>query len=116
MLPDYQGLGIGNKISEYLAELYISQGYRYFAKTANPRMGEHRQKSDLWRATSSNLKQSRKDIDNIHLKPRPLGRHTSENSIRMFMKRVCYSHEYIGNEYTIIGKCDWNKPKANKLF
>ena len=116
VLPDYQGLGIGNKISEYLAELYISQGYRYFAKTANPRMGEHRQKSDLWRATSSNLKQPRKDIDNIHLKPRPLGRHTSENSMRMFMKRVCYSHEYIGNEYTIIGKCDWNKSKANKLF
>lgn len=96
VLPDYQGMGIGNTFSEYLGELYLSQGYRYWGKTANPRMGEHRQKSSLWRPTSSNLKKPRKDIDNIHLKPRPKGRHTSEESMRNFMRRICYSHEYIG--------------------
>ena len=77
VLPDYQGLGIGNKISEYFGELYLSQGYRYFGKTANPRMGEHRERSELWKATTSNLRKPRKDIENVHLKPRPKGRNTS---------------------------------------
>lgn len=116
VLPDYQGMGIGNTISEYFGELYLSQGYRYFGKTANPRMGEHRQKSVKWRATSSNLKEPKKDLNNIHLKPRPKGRHTSVESIENFMRRLCYSHEYIGDDNTIIGECTWKSSKSNKLF
>lgn len=102
VLPDYQGMGIGNKFSEYLGDLYLSQGYRYWGKTANPRMGEHRQRSNKWRATSSNLKQPRKDIDSIALTPRPRGRHTSEESMRNFMRRLCYSHEYIGDKEQVV--------------
>ena len=116
MLPDYQGLGIGNKISEYFGELYLSQGYRYFGKTANPRMGEHRERSDLWKATTSNLRSPRKDIQNVHLKPRPKGRNTSEQSIINTMTRLCYSHEYIGNENTIIGENMQHKNYVKKLF
>lgn len=116
VLPDYQGLGIGNKISEYFGELYLSQGYRYFGKTANPRMGEHRERSDLWKATSSNLRKPRKDIENVHLKPRPKGRNTSEQSIINTMTRLCYSHEYIGNENTIIGENMQHKNYVKKLF
>lgn len=115
VLPDYQGLGIGNKISEYFGELYLSQGYRYFGKTANPRMGEHREKSKKWRATSSNLR-VRKDIQNVKLKPRPKGRNTSIESIISTLTRLCYSHEYIGDENTIIGECTYNKSKSKKLF
>ena len=116
VLPDYQGLGIGNKISEYFGELYLSQGYRYFGKTANPRMGEHRERSDLWKATTSNLRSPRKDIQNVHLKPRPKGRNTSEQSIINTMTRLCYSHEYIGNENTIIGENTQHKNYVKKLF
>lgn len=39
VLPDYQGMGIGNKLSETLGQAYIEKGCRYFAKTSNPRMG-----------------------------------------------------------------------------
>lgn len=116
VLPDYQGLGIGNKISEYFGELYLSQGYRYFGKTANPRMGEHRERSELWKATTSNLRKPRKDIENVHLKPRPKGRNTSEQSIINTMTRLCYSHEYIGNENTIIGENMQHKNYVKKLF
>lgn len=116
VLPDYQGMGLGNALSEYLGELYLSQGYRYFGKTANPRMGEHRQKSNKWRATSSNLKTPRNDLKNIHLKPRSKGRHTSEKSIKDFMRRLCYSHEYIGDEKTVIGERTLNKKRSKKLF
>lgn len=120
VLPDYQGMGIGNRISEYFGELYLSQGYRYFGKTANPRMGEHRQRSDKWRATTSNLKsvKSKNDIDMEKLKKtlRPLGRNCSVESALNTLTRLCYSHEYIGDENTIIGKNNFNQSKSIKLF
>lgn len=121
VLPDYQGMGIGNKISEYFGELYLSQGYRYFGKTANPRMGEHRQRSDKWRATTSNLKsvKSKNDIDVEKLKKtlRPLGRNCSVESALNTLTRLCYSHEYIGDENTIIGTNTLHKIKGvKKLF
>lgn len=120
ILPDYQGMGIGNKFSEYLAELYVSQGYRYFGKTANPRMGEHRQRSEKWRATSSNLKNVKKveDITEEEIKRsiRPKGRDATRTAIINRLTRLCYSHEYIGDENTIIGECNWNKSKSVKLF
>ena len=119
VLPDYQGLGIGNKISEYFGELYLSQGYRYFGKTANPRMGEHRERSNLWKATSTNLKKPRqlKDVSEQALKQlRPRGRNTSQKAVEMTLTRLCYSHEYIGNENTIIGENMQHKNYVKKLF
>jgi GNAT superfamily N-acetyltransferase len=120
VLPDYQGIGIGKKLSEYMAELYISQGYRYFSKTANPIIGEYRERSNKWRATSSNLKKI-KNIDDITEEEvlraiRPKGRDSNYNAVIRRMTRLCYSHEYIGDENTVIGKCDWNKSKVKKLF
>ena len=120
VLPDYQGLGIGNKISEYFGEFYLSQGYRYFGKTANPRMGEHRERSDLWKATTSNLKPSMKmkDIteDKINSMIRPGGRHHNRQAVLTSLLRLCYSHEYIGNENTIIGENMQHKNYVKKLF
>lgn len=119
VLPDYQGMGIGNIFSEYLGELYVTQGYRYFGKTANPRMGEHRERSDKWKATSVNLKKPRdiKDLSESAIKQvRPLGRTTSLKAIKMYLSRLCYSHEYIGDENTIIGKNNFNQSKSIKLF
>lgn len=122
VLPDYQGLGIGNKMSEYFGELYLSQGYRYYAKTANPRMGEHRQKSNLWKATSTNLIQNKKvediTIEDLHkvMAHSKIGRVTTEKSALLYLTRLCYSHEYIGNENTIIGENMQHKNYVKKLF
>lgn len=119
VLPDYQGMGIGNKFSEYLGELYLSQGYRYFGKTANPRMGQHRERSNKWKATSTNLKKPRdiKDLSDSAIKQlRPIGRNTSLKAVQMTLSRLCYSHEYIGDENTIIGKNNFNQSKSIKLF
>lgn len=115
VLPDYQGIGIGKQLSEYMAELYLSQGYRYFSKTANPIIGEYRQRSDLWRATTHNLKKV-KSIENITEEEiqrmiRPTGRNSSRESCIQTLTRICYSHEYIGNEDTVIGEATYNKPK-----
>lgn len=52
--PDYQGMGIGNKLSEMIAEAYVNKGCRYFSKTANPRVGDHRDRSNAWKGTAHN--------------------------------------------------------------
>lgn len=98
--PDYQGMGIGNKLSETIAQAYIEKGCRYFCKTSNPRMGEHRNKSPLWRATANNGKARESYLDeegeireatwNARYGMKP-------ELVRIHAHRVCYSHEYIGD-------------------
>lgn len=87
ILPDFQGLGIGNRLSETVAQMYIDKGCRYFSRTAHPRMGKHREKSLLWRPTCKN-RTLRKDIK----RERMFRGHWTDD------KRICWSHEYIGNE------------------
>lgn len=86
ILPDFQGLGIGVRFSDAIAQIHIDQGHRYFSRTAHPRMGFYREKSPLWKPTSKNRK-LRKDITHKNL----FNNHYADN------KRICFSHEYIGN-------------------
>jgi GNAT superfamily N-acetyltransferase len=48
-LPDFQGVGIGNALSEYVASLFAATGKRYCSTTGNPAMIRHRAKSPLWK-------------------------------------------------------------------
>lgn len=97
VLPDYQGMGIGNKISEAIAQSYIEKGCQYFAKTSNPRMGEHRQRSDKWRATVTN-KHSRESYFDANGNVRANMKYCmSKEMVAFHALRVCYSHEYIGD-------------------
>ncbi len=95
VLPDFQGLGIGVRLSNAVAEHFVAQGARYFSKTAHPRMGAYREASPLWRATSKN-KKSRGDYAEY--------RGTKEDGHKMnHVSRVCWSHEYIGEVAALIG-------------
>jgi GNAT superfamily N-acetyltransferase len=88
VLPDFQGLGIGVRVSDAVGEIFKSQGLRYFSKTAHPRMGSYRDQSPLWKPTTKNH-MSRKDYI-----PE---RDTKEKNYRMLhAHRWCYSHEYVG--------------------
>lgn len=88
VLPDFQGLGIGPRLSDAIGEMHLSQGKRYFSKTAHPRLGEYREKSPLWKPTSKN-KKARMDY--------AFFRETKESGHKMkHADRLCYSHEYIG--------------------
>ncbi len=51
VLPDFQGIGIGNRLSEYLGSLYVATGRPYRATTGHPAMIAHRLASPLWRCT-----------------------------------------------------------------
>lgn len=48
-LPDYQGVGIGNALSNFVASLYKKRGFRYRSQTSHPAMIRHRNKSPLWK-------------------------------------------------------------------
>lgn len=112
VLPDFQGLGIGNKMSEMFGQAFIEKGCQYFAKTSNPRMGEHRNRSKLWRATVTNQKAR---LDYLKNGEKRKGVMLSEELAYFHANRVCYSHEYIGDgtkyDYTYITK---SKRKNNK--
>lgn len=49
VLPDFQGVGIGNKLSEFVAESVTKTGARYFSTTSHPSIIHHRNRSPLWR-------------------------------------------------------------------
>lgn len=88
VLPDYQGLGIGVRISDAVGAMVKADGGRLFSKTSNHRMGDYRDSSPLWRPTSKNR---RKRLDYDHNRP------TKENAYKdRHMHRLCYSHEYMG--------------------
>lgn len=89
VLPDYQGLGIGVRLSDAVADWVVRvQGKRYYSKTAHPRMGEYRDRHPNWHPTSSS-----KVID-------PRARHRVAVKSGMGIDyaatyhRFCYSHEY----------------------
>ncbi len=48
-LPDYQGVGIGQAMSEFVASLYRATGKPYTSTTSHPAMIGHRAWSPLWR-------------------------------------------------------------------
>jgi len=99
ILPEFQGMGIGTAFSDAIAEIYVSRGFRYFSKTAHPAFGEHRERSPLWRATSTN-KKSR--LGSYLLKDGSIrampGYGGNAEIARRDAGRVCYSHEYIGKK------------------
>ena len=84
VLPDFQGMGIGSKISEFTAAILKESGKRVFTKTVNPALGEYRNRSDSWRGTSKNG-MFRADIKGKNKK------------YRNTLKRTSYCHEYVGD-------------------
>lgn len=84
VLPDYQGLSLGSKISEFTASIYKNSEYRYFTKTVHPALGKYREDSKSWKATSKNL-----------LDPNKLGKN-KQFSTWDVRNVVAYCHEYIG--------------------
>ena len=48
VLPAYQGLGIGNMVSNAVAAAHVRNGHQYFSRTAHPKMVRSRQRSAEW--------------------------------------------------------------------
>jgi len=85
ILPQFQGMGIGPRLSDTIAQMHIDEGHRFFSRTAHEKLGQYRENSVFWVGTSKN-KKLRKDIKHVNV----FNNHYADN------KRICYSHEYIG--------------------
>jgi GNAT superfamily N-acetyltransferase len=85
-LPDFQGVGIGNALSEYVASLFAATGRPYFSTTANPAMVRQRARSPLWLMVRRPGLVSR------------LGRSTSKEELRSTTasSRVTAGFRYVG--------------------
>lgn len=95
-LPDYQGLGIGPRFADYIADGYVRAGKRYFGKTAHPRLGEYRERSKEWRGTSTNKqaygeKVAQRDFERQQ-------RRGVMSTWKLNPYRFTYSHEFIGDQ------------------
>ena len=79
VLPDYQGLGIGFKVSKYLHSLFKKQGIRMYVKSSNPAIINSRLKDVDYKGGVSNSKEDK---------------NTNMNWSRK--TNLAYSFEYIG--------------------
>lgn len=89
VLPDYQGIGIGSRISEAIGENFKKENCRYYTKTVHPQIGSYRNLSLKWRGTTFNGQtRNYNSKSSKSIKRKNLG--FLENL------RVSYCHEYIG--------------------
>lgn len=92
VLPDFQGLGIGVKLSDYIGSLVRAGGGAYYSKTIHPAMIAYRLKSGIWVETAHSRR---------HRKI------PKSNPYWLVTNRFCYSFEYRGASST---------PEEAKLF
>jgi SNF2 family DNA or RNA helicase len=89
VLPDFQGLGIGGRLSDWTGEhvtrhMFDDDGNpgRYYSRTVHPRFGAYRNASDKWRATTSSEK---------------VGSKPNAGISATALMRWSFSHEYVGS-------------------
>lgn len=84
VIPDYQGMGVGSYISNFLGGVCKSVGGRYFTKTIHPALGDYRNKHQhIWSPTAFNGKIRKKS-------------ESKNNKYTSIKLRASYCHEYIG--------------------
>lgn len=83
VLPDYQGIGIGNSISDFIAEKCLNDNLRFVSTTSHPSMINYRIKSKKWKLTKKPniVKINKTAMKNLY-----------SNSINRYMA----SFEYVG--------------------
>ena len=94
ILPDFQGLGIGVKVSDAIGEMFKQWGRRYFSKTSHTRMGEYRNNSTKWKPTTHNMEDRSKQYERQMKKENTF---FNKDLIEKHRNRICYCHEYIGD-------------------
>jgi len=90
VLPEFQGLGLGVRISDAMGTMVRADGGRYFSKSSSSRLGEYRNNSPLWKPTSKNQK--------VRSDSKSDKKWTNTNYKLAHAERLCYSHEFIGEK------------------
>lgn len=92
--PDFQGLGVGPRLADWVAEAHVRAGYAYYAKTTHPRLGEYRDAHPNWEATSH----FRRKKPTARSAPRSFS--TRKVNAWVGSMRPSYSHKYVLGDAT----------------
>jgi len=79
VLPDFQGLGLGKQIVNYISALYYKEDHQMYIRTMNPALGIALEKDQNWVTTAGHKRVPLKDT-----------------SGRKIIERASYSFKYIG--------------------
>lgn len=111
VLPEYQGMGLGTRLSDLVGQLCLQSGYTMYAKTKHPRLGGYRNhRSDIWRPTAGNekvashsLQSSLRDMKerNKQVKGQQTLSFAPPKQVTLDVQdvepqRKCFSHVYVG--------------------
>jgi GNAT superfamily N-acetyltransferase len=102
VLPEWQGIGIGSRLSDAAAEWHTRQGSDYYGQTVHPRFGSYRDGSPLWRPTDTNH-----TTPELRWLPRRLTGASRQQAIAVKRQRprMVYSHQYVGASPQDSGAC-----------
>ena len=89
ILPDFQGMRIGTKWLETISEIYRARGLHVYIRTAHEKLGNHMDRSSLWKSTPRNGKKGA--ISN--------GEINGKNQNMRIVDSERYSYEYMGPDY-----------------
>lgn len=87
--PSWQGLGLGSRLSDAIAELHSLEGFKYYGQTVHPRFGSYRDRSPLWQPTLWNHSTQRYKVESWKQR-------MANTRVRLRRPRFVYSHVYIG--------------------
>lgn len=87
VLPDFQGIGIGNAVSEHCASHFQRCGLAVYSSTSHPAMIAHRDRSKLWRPTR-------------HLSIVPAMSGSAKVSTSGSSRRLTAGHQFVGEYET----------------
>ena len=92
VLPAFQGLGLGNIISDAVAKNITKLGYNYYAITSHPALGEYRNRHpELWSPLPRNQTKGTRAT--------PVRNHDGGYTWAMEGDRIIYSHKLLVPEY-----------------
>lgn len=114
VLPEYQGMGLGTRLSDTVAGRCGAAGYGLMAKTKHPRLGGYRNgRSDLWKPTNTNgkvaihsLQTSLRDMRARQKQVKgqqqlsfacAVPRKAKTQAVALQEPRRCFSHVYVGH-------------------
>ena len=89
VLPDYQGLGIGSKICDYISKLYKTDNKTIYIKTSNPALWSFFEKSINWFFCGET---------NGELKESMMSTRDKKNDDLQTSNRISKSYKYIGEK------------------
>jgi len=89
VLPQWQGMGLGSRLSDAAGEIFVRQGYRYFGQTVHPRFGMYRDRSPLWISLPWNHSIQKYKCESW-------SQLRTQTHIRLRRPRIIFAHEYVG--------------------